>query len=70
MARWASWDERRREIRQELVFAAAGIGDLVNTEPDEDEDGAPRCPECGWIWPESAERCAGCGYPEPIEHED
>jgi hypothetical protein len=64
MAAWKPWDERRCEIRQELLFAAAGLGDLVNT--DDEEDDAPRCPECWWVLPDGAERCAGCGYPDPI----
>jgi hypothetical protein len=40
-----SYEARRREIRQELLFAVAGIADLVNLEGDEDDD-APRCIEC------------------------
>jgi hypothetical protein len=45
MPRWLSWDERRREIQQELTFAAAGIGGLVNI--DSEEDDVPYCVECG-----------------------
>jgi hypothetical protein len=65
MPRWLFWDERRRQIQQELALAAAGIGDLVNV--DAEDDAAPRCPECWWIWPDGSVRCAGCGYPDPIE---
>lgn len=49
MPRWTPWNERRREIRQELAFGAAGIGDLVNIDCEEDD--VPRCPECGEISP-------------------
>jgi hypothetical protein len=65
--RWRSWDERRREIQQELAFAAAGIGDLVLTSEnlessfasvnlDCDEDDVPLCAECGEPSPCAFER--------------
>jgi hypothetical protein len=69
MGRWSSWSERRQGIPQELAFAAAGIGDLVNVDDVADDDPL-RCPECGWIWPDEQSRCDGCGYPDPIEAED
>ena len=68
MRPWCSWPERRREIQQALVFAAAGVADLVNV--DAEEDDAPRCPECGWIWLDDQPRCAGCGYPERSHGDD
>jgi hypothetical protein len=55
MARWRSYDEIRQQIRQELAFAAAGIGDLLNVDALDDGDDAPRCPEGGEIWPCSFE---------------
>jgi hypothetical protein len=69
MARWLPWPERRREIQQALAFAAAGVGDLVNVDRDDDEDDLPRCPECWWVWPDGTTRCAGCGYPEALDGE-
>jgi hypothetical protein len=70
MARWRSWEERRREIQQELAFANTGIGDLVNVCDAEDEGDLPRCAECGSIWPDDQPRCAGCVFPEPIDPDD
>lgn len=54
------------ELKQHLAFIAAGIDDLVPYGDGSDSD-ASRCPECWWIWPQDAVRCAGCGYPGPLD---
>lgn len=49
------------ELKQHLAFIAAGIDDRVPY-GDGSDPGADRCPECWWIWPDGAVRCAGCGF--------
>jgi hypothetical protein len=52
---------RLAELRQQVMFIAAGIGELVPYGGDEHDE--TRCPECWSIVADGVLRCAGCGYP-------
>ena len=60
-----SMAELRRAVTELLTnLTAREFAALMDSAEGEPEESF--CPECGWLWPDGQERCAGCNYPDPI----